>query len=204
MYARSRQAGISLIELIMFIIIVGVGVAGVLTAFNVSVRGSADPMVRKQAIAIAESLLLEIEQKAFGWCDPQDANVLTATSAADCATTAEGPGPEAAFGTQAHAETRYQNLNGGDSPFDNVNDYNGFAMPDANCAGICNAQDSTTPIAALAGYATSVVVADAGGVAPFAALPAGAVLRIAVNVTGRGENITLVGYRFRYAPNAPG
>ena len=52
------------------------------------VRHSADPIVRKQALAIAESLLLEIEQQAFTWCDPQDANVVTATSAAGCAVAA--------------------------------------------------------------------------------------------------------------------
>lgn len=62
---KQRQTGISLIELVVFIVIVGVGVAGMMSTFNVAVRGSADPMVRKQALAIAESLLLEVEQQAF-------------------------------------------------------------------------------------------------------------------------------------------
>ena len=42
------------------------------------------------------------------------------------------------------------------------------------------------------------------GTGAFAALPADAALRIAVTVTGRGETVTLVGYRTRYAPNAAG
>ena len=198
------QVGLTLIELVLFIVIIGIGLAGILSVFNVAVRGSVDPMVRKQAIAIAESLLLEVEQQAFTFCDPQDANVLLAVSAAGCATMPEGMGPEVAFAGQAHAENRYQNVNGGDSPFDNVSDYDGFTMPDANCAGICNPDSGGAPMGGLGGYTASVAVTDAGGVAPFAGIPAGAALRIAVRVVGRGEDVTLVGYRLRYAPNAPG
>ena len=51
-------------KLIMFIIIVGVGLAGVLTVFNVTARSSADPVVRKQALAIAEEVE---EQSAVYW-----------------------------------------------------------------------------------------------------------------------------------------
>ena len=61
MFTPRRQAGLSLIELVMFIVIVGVAVAGVLSVMNVTTRHSADPMIRKQAQAIAESLLEEIE-----------------------------------------------------------------------------------------------------------------------------------------------
>lgn len=54
-----------MIELIMFIVIVGIGVAGVLSVFTTSVKSSADPIVRKQALSIAESLLEEILLKDF-------------------------------------------------------------------------------------------------------------------------------------------
>lgn len=60
-----RQQGFTLIELIIFIVIVGVGVAGVLSVFTSSVKNSADPMVRKQAMSVAESLLEEILLKEF-------------------------------------------------------------------------------------------------------------------------------------------
>ena len=60
------QRGFTLIELIIFIVIVGVAMAGILSVFNTSVKSSADPMVRKQTIAIAESLLEEILQKEYG------------------------------------------------------------------------------------------------------------------------------------------
>lgn len=63
-YSR-RQAGFTLIELIIFIVVVGVGLAGILAVFNVSVQSSADPMVRKQASALADSILEEILLKDY-------------------------------------------------------------------------------------------------------------------------------------------
>ncbi len=59
------QRGISLIELIMFIVIVSAALTGILLVMNTVTRGSADPLVRKQALAIAESLLEEIESQDF-------------------------------------------------------------------------------------------------------------------------------------------
>ncbi len=57
---RSRQRGFTLIELIIFIVVVAAGLAGILSVMNTVVKSSADPLVRKQAIAIAESVLEEI------------------------------------------------------------------------------------------------------------------------------------------------
>lgn len=61
----SPQDGLTLIELILFIVIVGVALAGVIGAFVFTTKTSADPMVRKQAIAVGESLLEEIMLKSF-------------------------------------------------------------------------------------------------------------------------------------------
>jgi MSHA pilin protein MshD len=55
-----RQRGFTLLELIVFIVVVAVGMAGILGVMDNVVRNSADPMVRKQTLAIAESLLEEI------------------------------------------------------------------------------------------------------------------------------------------------
>lgn len=60
-----RQAGFTLVELIFFIVVVTVGIAGILLVMDTSVRSSADPMVRKQAMALADSLMEEIMQKAY-------------------------------------------------------------------------------------------------------------------------------------------
>lgn len=60
-----RQRGVSLIELIMFIVIVGVAVTGIVTVMTQAIAYSADPLIQKQAIASAESLLEEIELQDF-------------------------------------------------------------------------------------------------------------------------------------------
>jgi MSHA pilin protein MshD len=62
---KSLQRGFTLIELIIFIVIVSAGLAGILSVMNTVVKSSADPLVRKQAIAIAESVMEEIMLKAF-------------------------------------------------------------------------------------------------------------------------------------------
>ncbi|MDE2616541.1 MAG: type II secretion system protein [Burkholderiales bacterium] len=104
---RARQRGLTFIELIFFIIIVTVGLAGILLVLNQTSSRSADPMVRKQMLAIAESVLEEVRLQSHGWCDPDDANAATATSTAGCA----GGTP---------AETRGSTT----APWDQVTDYN--------------------------------------------------------------------------------
>ena len=61
----ARQRGFTLVELIIFIVVVAAGLAGILTVMNTVVRSSADPLVRKQAIALADSILEEVLQKDF-------------------------------------------------------------------------------------------------------------------------------------------
>ena len=173
------QAGLSLIELIMFIIIVGIGVAGILLVYSVTVKSSADPQVRKQMLAIAEALLEEVEFKPFTFCDPDDANATTATSTAGCATAANNEsllplGPEASDTSRAL--------------FDNVSDYNGLTL---NPASDINGNT-------IAGYAASVLVTQEqleGSVTLADSL------RITVTVTHGADSLSLSGYRLRYAPN---
>lgn len=62
---KSLQRGFTLIELIIFIVVVSIGLAGILLVMNTVVKSSADPMVRKQTIAVAESLLEEILLKDY-------------------------------------------------------------------------------------------------------------------------------------------
>lgn len=60
-----RHRGFTLVELIVFIVVVGVGLAGILAVSSNVVKASADPMVRKQTIAVAEALLEEILLKEY-------------------------------------------------------------------------------------------------------------------------------------------
>ena len=68
--SNSRQSGMSLIELIIAIVIIGIGLTGVLAAFNTTIRHSADPMVRKQMTAVAEGMMEEILLKPFAVAAP--------------------------------------------------------------------------------------------------------------------------------------
>ncbi len=77
---RARwQSGVTLIELIVFIIIVSVGLAGVLSSLNISAKGSADPLPPKQALAIADALLEEILLKSYSDPDGTDGETTRGT-----------------------------------------------------------------------------------------------------------------------------
>ena len=54
--SRTAQRGLTFIELLFFIVIVSAGLAGILTVLNVTTSRSADPMVRKQMLAVAEHI----------------------------------------------------------------------------------------------------------------------------------------------------
>src|SRR3954471_24948386 len=116
MCSKRRQIGMSLIEGVIFIVVLGIALAGMLVLYNQVTQASADPMVRKQALAIASSLLEEIELQAFTYCDPNDPAVYTANLPTDCAT-------EEHVGVEG-AETRYGNTGPLLLRFDNVSDYN--------------------------------------------------------------------------------
>jgi len=62
---KATQRGFTLIELIIFIVVVSAGLAGILSVMNTVVKSSADPMLRKQSIAIAESMLEEVLLKDY-------------------------------------------------------------------------------------------------------------------------------------------
>jgi MSHA pilin protein MshD len=169
----------------MFIVIVGIAAGGILMVFANTTRASADPLIRKQALAIAESLLEEIRLMPFTFCDPDDANASTATGAfvgaGGCAAAVEAMGPEA-------GETRYAPL----TPYDNVNDYNGLAM----AGGILDITGAT--ITGLDAYSVAVAVTPLA----FGGIAAAEAQQITVTVTGPGNiAVTLDGVRTRHAPN---
>ena len=60
-----KQRGISLVELVMFIVIISIALVGIMLVMNQTIGHSADTLVRKQAMTVAESLLEEIEGHAF-------------------------------------------------------------------------------------------------------------------------------------------
>ncbi|MFZ2540647.1 MAG: prepilin-type N-terminal cleavage/methylation domain-containing protein [Gallionella sp.] len=189
MCTRHKQRGISLIELIMFIVIVSVALAGILLVMNTVTRSSVDPLIHKQALAIAESLLEEIELQPFTFCDPDDpaAALIGTVDTSPCTTP---PGGEA-LGPEA-GEDRYSTTN----PYDNVNDYHGFGMA---AGAILDIGGISTGVN---GYTLAPIVITPVGLALGLPLVSDA-LQITVSVTGPNNvPVVIEGIRTRYSPRA--
>jgi MSHA pilin protein MshD len=188
--AKAGQHGFSLIELIMFIVIISVAVVGVLQVLSLTNSRSVDPQLRKQALAIAEGLLEEVQLAHFTFCDPSDPATDSAASPAGC-TIPEVVGQERPISR----------------PYDNVNDYVtafGTATTYSNDAASVPfptgyvATVTLTPDATLGPAGAQITPADGS--------PANMnVLRITVTVSylNGSESVVLDGYRTRYAPNSP-
>ena len=183
--------GVTLIELVVFIVIVGVAIDGVFAAFNTMTAASADPQVRKQVLAIAESLMEEVALMPFTWCDPDDPAAPSATGTGSCATTETGATTAGQATTAEPGETRYSTA----TPFDNVNDYHRFLMT----SGIQDIANNT--ISGLGSYSADLRVTQAGLASGGDAIAATEALLISITVTGPGGvSTTLEGYRTRYPP----
>ena len=204
LWNKGKQRGISLVELILFMVIISVAVAGVLLVMNKVTGQSSDALIRKQALAIAESVLEEVEAMPFTFCDPDDPNAATAVNAAGCT---PGLSQDVISGPTPGVESRYSMT----SPLDNVADYANCRLNRAGGSTGCDAgivaplpaiNDITgTPNTALGDYAATVTLARAGLVLGLPTDPDA--LQITVAVTGPGgAQLRLDGYRIRYAPNS--
>ena len=65
MSTKARCGGFTLIEMIMFVTIVSIAMAAMMSVFSLTVRSSADPIQPKQAMLVAESMLEEILLKPY-------------------------------------------------------------------------------------------------------------------------------------------
>lgn len=196
-----NQRGFSLIELIVFVIIVSVALTGVLSVLNVTTKNSAEPLIRKQMLAIAEGLIDEVQMKPLTFCDPEDANASTATSTADCATAVQ------AFGHVIGA-TR--------ATYNNVGNYcNETGTTNLSCTAITlgTANDANSRIPDISGvslnsppgyWATMTLTPQAlndvtSGNASAAALNV-ILITVTVHYVNSAETITVQAYRTRWAP----
>ena len=60
-----KQIGTTLIELIITILVLGIGLSSILLVMNRNAASSADPLILHQGIAIAEAYIEEIVEKPF-------------------------------------------------------------------------------------------------------------------------------------------
>ena len=187
-----RQSGITLIELVMFIVIIGVALAGMLQVLSFTSKGSADPVRQKQALMIAEGLLEEVRLAGFTFCDPTDPKTAEAASAADCSI-------KESFGQGTGGEPV------GPRPYDNVNDYvdqSGVAKAAFNNADGKLADINGTAME-VKGYTATVTITPVALNGIGSTADDSDVLRITVDVSYDGKKLTLEGYRTRYAPTLP-
>ncbi|MDD5329909.1 MAG: type II secretion system protein [Sulfuricella sp.] len=193
-----RMAGLTMIELVVFIVVVSIAVIGVLGVMNLTARHSADPLLRKQALAIAEAVLAEVEMMPFTFCDPDDPNAATAAGSAGCTGGTNGVNDEAKLPLGSQAAGAGETRGALAAAFDNVADYNGFALAGGG-TDIGGDVNVTVP----AGYAAAVVVAQETFGPAGTPVPAAGGLHITVTVTynGGADSIALEGYRAQYAPN---
>jgi MSHA pilin protein MshD len=194
MWSRARarrQRGVTMIELIIFMVIIGAALAGILGVMSLTTKNSADPVRRKQALILAEGLLEEVELAKFSYCDPTDPQAEEAQSTGQC-TIPENWGQES-------TGTVYGR------PFDNINDY--VAAPNTAAAafdvgGVL--ADANGNALNLNGYSARLTIRPAtlGGVGAAGTGADTEVLRITVRVDYDGQFVELDGYRTRYAPNS--
>ena len=175
---KSLRSGFTLVELVMFIVIISIALVGILQVMNATTKNSADPQLRKQALSIAEALLEEVTLARFTYCDPADANAETADNVTVTCTVPENVWQEP----------------GNTRPFDNVNDYvtaYGVAQP------ITIADVNSVGVPGLANYTATIAITPQA----FNGILADDALLITIRVTSGAETVRLDGYRTRYAPN---
>src|SRR3972149_2701852 len=109
MSSRRGSLGLSLIEVVVFIIVLGVGFSGILILYNPTTPASVE----------------EIQLGGFTYCDPDDPNVYAAADTTGCTSAAhvDNIGPDTTPPSTT-AETR--NASPADPRFDHVNDYHGL------------------------------------------------------------------------------
>jgi MSHA pilin protein MshD len=206
--ARRRQRGVTLIELILFMVIIGVALTAILGVMSMTTKNSADPVRRKQALILAEGLLEEVEQAKFSFCDPADPGpdpdkTGPFTKSSQCTKVPETWG-----------QTGNEPVNS--RPYDNINDYVdaggvrkaafdiGGQLSDANGNALNLAGYSaflTIRPAALGPVGSVVGVDNPGAGVSTTSTADNEMLRITVRIEYDGQALELDGYRARYAPN---
>lgn len=191
--ARRRQRGVSLIELVLFIVIVGVASVAILEVMSLTTKRSADPQLRKQALAIAEGMLEEIQLAGFTYCDPRFEVAETAQSVAACVAEVMVDGNPVMQPVPDKPGREDPSIG---RPYVSVNDYvDAYGTPKeyaTDAQGVAWAANSPQK------YTASVTITEQA----LGGLPASESLHIQVTVPYAGTQIVLDGYRVRYAPNS--
>ncbi len=181
---RFFEAGVTLIELIISIVVIGIAATALLQSLGFLSIGNADPMLRSQSNLLAQNMLNEVLSQSFFEPD-NDPRANPAVTAQVCPT--------------AESDSGYDRR-----LWDNVCDYNGF---DSNTSDNGNSgirfKDGGA-VSGLAGYRAQVVVqsdttVSLGALSNSASPCSPDILRVDITVTDpRGQTLLLSGYRTSY------
>lgn len=172
--ARQQQAGFTLIETIIVIVLVGAMMAGMTSLFMTNVGNSHRPFLRQRALAVANAFMDEIQHKRWNEATPIGGGCVN--TGASCPT-----GPAAtAIGTDGDTRATY----------DDIDDYNGLNQtPPQNSAG--------ANMPGYDGFTVNVSVVQPGG--SWNGIPAADVRLITVSVTSNSnETIAISSYRVNF------
>lgn len=163
----SAQRGISLIELIIFIVIISVALTGITLIYINATRYSADPMLRIRSIELAQSTLEEIMLKGYDHSTPVGGGCVRFPAGSSRCSAGTSPNATsqtiATFGSEA-GENR--------TTFNDIDDYHNLAYcgtggtAAAACTTPCSPllDESGNNIASdYAGYAVCIRLNFAGG-----------------------------------------
>jgi MSHA pilin protein MshD len=169
------QAGLTLIELVVAIVVIGIGATAILLMLAEGYRGSPDPQLRIKAVELAQSYMDEIFTKRWDETTPPGGGGIPGDSCC---------GPDG-------SETR--------SSFDDVDDYHGL-VEGQGCsppAGSLQNADGQPRSGRYGGFCVAVTVtAGVGGDLGIAAANA---KRIRVDVTNpQGETTPFTTYRLDF------
>lgn len=176
MIKRHSQAGFTLIETVIVIVLVGAMLAGMTSLFMNNVGNSHRPYLRQKALAVSNAFMDEILRKQWNEATPIGGgcvNTLSGSCASGPAVIAIG-----VDGTEARAS------------FDDIDDYNGLNQSPP--------QDSQA--AAMPGYTGfTVAVSVVQPVGPWNGVPAVDVRLITVSVTSpSSESVSVSAYRVNF------
>jgi MSHA pilin protein MshD len=194
----NRAQGFSLLETVIFIIVVGIALSGLVTLFVQNTRSSADPLIRERALEVAHAYMDEIIGKGFdentplgGGCVESGSNSCTNYCAAysdalcvqsKCRLQAAGSCvPRDSLGGIATEE-------GSRNAYDDVDDYHGINEAPTGVAGAATG---------YAGFTVQVSVTQPA--ASWQGIDVRDLRLIQVDVTSPlGETINLQAYRVNF------
>jgi len=204
-----RNAGFTLIETVIFIVVVAVALAGIASLFTTNIKNSASPLIRERTIMLAQAYMDEIISKRWheltpvgGGCldtDPGSANdsctlyCATITSQAQCdrSKCRYDSGTSSCVAAESTATAVDESAEVGTrSLWDDIDDYDGYnPNPPQDIHG--------NNITEYTDYSVNVNVTTPS--ANWHGIPKEDVRRISVTVNNPlGDSMTLISYRVNF------